>query len=303
MDTEKEEAAECSQSTELPSMAATPNQPRLKKKVIIDDEPQSHDQASLVLKDSPADPKPKRPVLDEPVIVLLGREVLFAIGVFFLLALVVSLVVIQLTTITKLRTTSSSEESCKSDVQERKSAEERLRIDLGKAEGNLMHYQTRNKALTVRLNRMRCSKPDCLRAAIDLLDKMDYSVRPCEDFWRYSCGDWLDRTEIPESRDAWGPDSEAERQFVQRVINDLKSQTPRRETSTAERKYKALFQICMGEKTRRGDATSADGDDDVDDDEAYVPIRSILSGWTTCLDATPRNSTRVRSRSFQLKQT
>ena len=33
---------------------------------------------------------------------------------------------------------------------------------------------------------------------------IDTSVAPCEDFFRYANGKWLDRTEIPASEPAWG---------------------------------------------------------------------------------------------------
>ena len=36
------------------------------------------------------------------------------------------------------------------------------------------------------------------------LSAIDRSANPCEDFYRFSCGAWLDRTPIPEDRPQWG---------------------------------------------------------------------------------------------------
>src|SRR5215468_8351931 len=40
-------------------------------------------------------------------------------------------------------------------------------------------------------------------AGIDL-SIIDPGVKPCDDFYRFACGKWLDRTPIPEDRPLWG---------------------------------------------------------------------------------------------------
>ena len=37
----------------------------------------------------------------------------------------------------------------------------------------------------------------------DILVKLDESANPCEDMVRFSCGKWLDETEIPGSNSRW----------------------------------------------------------------------------------------------------
>jgi hypothetical protein len=36
------------------------------------------------------------------------------------------------------------------------------------------------------------------------LSIIDRSVNPCDDFYRFSCGKWLERTPIPPDRPLWG---------------------------------------------------------------------------------------------------
>src|SRR5689334_22470985 len=36
------------------------------------------------------------------------------------------------------------------------------------------------------------------------LSALDRTVRPCDDFYKFACGSWLQRTPIPEDRPQWG---------------------------------------------------------------------------------------------------
>ncbi|XP_018603852.2 neprilysin-like isoform X2 [Scleropages formosus] len=44
-----------------------------------------------------------------------------------------------------------------------------------------------------------CTTADCTRSASRLLENMDPTVDPCENFYQYACGGWLKRNIIPET--------------------------------------------------------------------------------------------------------
>ena len=49
-----------------------------------------------------------------------------------------------------------------------------------------------------------CKLPVKHFIAGNILGKLDESVNPCDDMVRFSCGKWLDETEIPGSKSRWG---------------------------------------------------------------------------------------------------
>lgn len=41
-----------------------------------------------------------------------------------------------------------------------------------------------------------CKTPSCQKAAERLMSYIDHSADPCDDFYRYSCGKWLDENQM-----------------------------------------------------------------------------------------------------------
>eukprot|EP00049_Salpingoeca_infusionum_P025178 m.18218 g.18218 ORF g.18218 m.18218 type:complete len:763 (+) comp7725_c0_seq1:35-2323(+) len=56
-------------------------------------------------------------------------------------------------------------------------------------------------SLSVRLGRSSiCSTPGCVNTASRLLNTIDSSADPCEDFYQYACGTWMQNHDIPDDR-------------------------------------------------------------------------------------------------------
>lgn len=45
-----------------------------------------------------------------------------------------------------------------------------------------------------------CISPECMRASIHILDNMDSTVNPCDDFYKFACGNYIKSQVIPEDK-------------------------------------------------------------------------------------------------------
>ena len=41
-------------------------------------------------------------------------------------------------------------------------------------------------------------------SASSIIQAMDITAEPCEDFFRFTCGGWIDSNEIPDGTNVWG---------------------------------------------------------------------------------------------------
>uniref|UniRef100_A0A8C8HCD4 Membrane metallo-endopeptidase-like 1 n=1 Tax=Oncorhynchus tshawytscha TaxID=74940 RepID=A0A8C8HCD4_ONCTS len=90
-----------------------------------------------------------------------------------------------------------------------------------------------------------CTTPECVTAAARLLQNMDATVEPCQNFYQYACGGWLERHVIPET---------SSRHSVFDILRDrleivLKGvfETESDQDRDAFKKAKTLYSSCMNE--------------------------------------------------------
>ena len=49
-----------------------------------------------------------------------------------------------------------------------------------------------------------CTSKHCVTIAASLLNNIDFSVNPCDDFYEYACGSWIKKNSIPDGKSIWG---------------------------------------------------------------------------------------------------
>ncbi|KAJ8371263.1 hypothetical protein SKAU_G00112910 [Synaphobranchus kaupii] len=90
-----------------------------------------------------------------------------------------------------------------------------------------------------------CTTAGCVTAAARLLQNMDSTVEPCQNFYQYACGGWLDRHVIPETSSRYSVFDilRDELEIILKGVLETKNEKDRE----AFCKAKTLYNSCMNE--------------------------------------------------------
>ncbi|NXF61948.1 NEP protein, partial [Ciccaba nigrolineata] len=92
-----------------------------------------------------------------------------------------------------------------------------------------------------------CKTSDCIKSAARILENMDTTAEPCNDFYQYACGGWLKRNVIPETSSRYS-NFDILRDELEVVLKDVLN-TPSSNDITAVQKAKTLYRSCINETT------------------------------------------------------
>ncbi|KAM6961466.1 neprilysin-like [Aplochiton taeniatus] len=90
-----------------------------------------------------------------------------------------------------------------------------------------------------------CTTADCTQSASRLIENMDSSVDPCENFYQYACGGWLKKNIIPETSSRYST-FDILRDELEVVLKGVLERTVEGEAS-ALTKAKTLYRSCTNE--------------------------------------------------------
>jgi len=126
----------------------------------------------------------------------------------------------------------------------------------------LAHYQKEAKRY--------CLTTECVLATSEIVHRMDLKVDPCNDFWRYSCGGWLDANQDKlDEQESWGVEDEVEARMRQYIHDHLDSSAQCDDYTKNDCKIRLLYKHCM--------------DTDTIDALGVQPLQDILDdfgGWS-----------------------
>ncbi|XP_077893726.1 endothelin-converting enzyme 1-like isoform X2 [Ictidomys tridecemlineatus] len=90
-----------------------------------------------------------------------------------------------------------------------------------------------------------CLSEACVSVTSSILNSMDPTVDPCQDFFIYSCGGWIKANTVPDGHSCWGTFSNLW-EHSQAIIKYLLENSTA-SSSEAERKAQVYYRACMNE--------------------------------------------------------
>ncbi|XP_014470512.1 PREDICTED: membrane metallo-endopeptidase-like 1 [Dinoponera quadriceps] len=117
-----------------------------------------------------------------------------------------------------------------------------------------------------------CLTEECEKIAKVILESMDKSVNPCDDFYEYACGKWSEHNPVPEGSRSWSL-WEMLQNNVDRQIEDILKEGPKDNDLLAVKLAKKWYTACMDtdERDKRGL-------------DPLVSTQSRIGGWPMIMD-------------------
>ncbi|XP_018055731.1 PREDICTED: membrane metallo-endopeptidase-like 1 [Atta colombica] len=129
-----------------------------------------------------------------------------------------------------------------------------------------------SKNANMKEKRVVCESKECKKMADFILEGMDRSVNPCDDFYEYACGKWPEKNAIPEGLykwDIWTKLQLKTHQQIQEIVQSKITKNDLPAVKLAKKWYKA----CMNT-----DAIEKEGIDPL------VSTLSCLGGWPMTME-------------------
>ncbi|XP_076036619.1 uncharacterized protein LOC143022352 [Oratosquilla oratoria] len=91
-----------------------------------------------------------------------------------------------------------------------------------------------------------CSSLECTVAAANIIEALDTSVDPCDDFYKFACQGWIDKNPVPESSSRWTQFDFVGEELV-RALRKIIQEPISSSDSTPITKSKTYYQSCLNE--------------------------------------------------------
>ncbi|XP_076306637.1 M13 family metallopeptidase neprilysin 3 isoform X2 [Tachypleus tridentatus] len=109
----------------------------------------------------------------------------------------------------------------------------------------VVHVTSGNQSYTSKNgNPPYCVTPACVTVASSIINAMDSTINPCDDFYQYACGGWVRSNPIPEGKSIWGTFGKLWQENQLIMKNVLEDETIGLK-SEAEKKARIYYYSCL----------------------------------------------------------
>ncbi|XP_066121288.1 membrane metallo-endopeptidase-like 1 [Saccopteryx bilineata] len=116
-----------------------------------------------------------------------------------------------------------------------------------------------------------CNTPGCVLAAARILQNMDPSKEPCDDFYQYACGGWLRHHVIPETNSRYSV-FDILRDKLEVVLKGVLEKSTTKDRPAVQ-KAKTLYRSCMNKDII-----------EKRDSRPLLEILEVVGGWPVAMD-------------------
>uniref|UniRef100_T1IL64 Endothelin-converting enzyme 1 n=1 Tax=Strigamia maritima TaxID=126957 RepID=T1IL64_STRMM len=92
-----------------------------------------------------------------------------------------------------------------------------------------------------------CTTAECVRAAQILLDSMNFTINPCEDFYTFTCDGWRNKHKLPEDKGRFSA-FDALDEEISHLLRDLLLTPITKDEPSAVAKVKNMYKSCINQE-------------------------------------------------------
>nr|XP_045607811.1 neprilysin-1-like [Procambarus clarkii] len=92
-----------------------------------------------------------------------------------------------------------------------------------------------------------CSSVECTLAAASIIEAMDATIDPCQDFYQFACGGWIEQNPVPEEASRWGQFDLLDRE-LSNALSGILSEAQNPDDPKPINQAKTFYAACINEQ-------------------------------------------------------